>query len=97
MDTLVTEIKKNLTVKDTPLHTHLVSLNNHNLIPIQYKKVENTNLKMPISGPLDHLEPDELMNRLNYLYYTTSHPYKPMNYLEYKSHDDNELNRIPFT
>ena len=49
------------------------------------------NLEVSNSGPLDNLKPDELVNRLNYIHYATSHPYQPMNYQKYKSSSDHQL------
>ena len=42
--------------------------------------------------PFDNLEPNELLSRLNYIYYATSNPLKPINYIEYKTHADKLLN-----
>ena len=49
------------------------------------------NLEVSNSGPLDNLKPDELLNKLNYIHYATSHPYQPMNYQKYKSTSDHQL------
>jgi hypothetical protein len=58
----------------------------HDIRPIE--SITQRGLSFPVNGPLDHLSPDELVNRLNYLYYATSHPYQPISYIDYKSHSD---------
>ena len=37
----------------------------------------------------DGLNPQELTNKLNYLHYATSHPFKPKSYLNYKKNIKN--------
>ena len=41
--------------------------------------------------PFDGLEPNELLTRLNYIYYATSNPREPLSYLKYKTHSDKLL------
>jgi hypothetical protein len=42
--------------------------------------------------PFDGLDPKELMNRLNYIYYATAQPAKRINYHDFKTHADRILN-----
>jgi len=63
----------------------------HRLKGDELRRVGNSDLHMPVSGPLDHLSPDELVNRLNYIHYATSHPYQPMKYQQFKTHNDYQL------
>ena len=41
--------------------------------------------------PFDGLEPNELMNRLNYIYYATANPAKMVNYHDFQTHADKYL------
>lgn len=59
--------------------------------PVQKAGDSLTDLEVSNSGPLDNLAPKELLSRLNYIHYATSHPYKPMNYQKYKSTSDIQL------
>lgn len=40
------------------------------------------------SNPFDNLEPNELMSRLNYIYYATANPYQMVSYGNYKTEMD---------
>ena len=51
----------------------------------------NTNQFEMDKPPFDGLDPKELLSRLNYIYYATSNPQKPIHYLEYKTHADKLL------
>ena len=50
-----------------------------------------TNFEMD-KPPFDGLDPQELLMRLNYIYYATANPQKPIQYLDYKTHADKLLN-----
>ena len=54
----------------------------------KYSSVDTTQFQMTDKPPFDGLEPKELLLRLNYLYYATANPLKPINYLNYKTHAD---------
>ena len=54
-------------------------------------KIKYKNIDVPIMGPLDGLEPPEVVNRLNYLYNKTASPYKPMKYYDYMTDNDKQL------
>jgi hypothetical protein len=41
--------------------------------------------------PFDGLAPAELLSRLNYIYYATANPHKPVNYSDFKTHADKYL------
>ena len=43
--------------------------------------------------PLDGLDPQTLLSKLNYIHYATSNPYKPITYTEYKTHADKYLDQ----
>jgi len=43
--------------------------------------------------PLDGLDPQTLLSKLNYIQYATSNPYKPITYTEYKTHADKYLDQ----
>lgn len=45
------------------------------------------------TGPFDGLPPTEMKQRLNYLYYATSHPKGKVSYLDYKTHSDKLLEK----
>jgi hypothetical protein len=55
-----------------------------------FKKTNFNNFEMD-KPPFDGLEPTELTSRLNYIYYATANPYKPISYIEFKTHADNYL------
>lgn len=57
----------------------------------KYSSVDTTQFQMTDKPPFDGLEPKELLLRLNYLYYATANPLKPINYLNYKTHADKLL------
>jgi len=57
----------------------------------KYASVEETKPFEMDKPPFDGLEPKELLSRLNYIYYVTSNPQKPIRYLEYKTHADKLL------
>jgi hypothetical protein len=63
-----------------------------NTIPdtTKYAKVDSGTFEID-KPPFDGLDPKELLNRLNYIYYATSNPQKPIHYLEYKIHADKLL------
>ena len=44
-------------------------------------------------GPLDGLEPEEMHLRLKYATYVSGHPYLPMSYSEFKTYEDEKVNR----
>lgn len=48
------------------------------------------NKKNRTKNPLDGLSPKQLMSKLNYLYYATSHPFKPKSYIKYKLDEKNK-------
>ena len=63
--------------------------NNNNTYP--HKSFRNKhNKKKKGNSPLDGLFPKELSNRLNYLYYATSHPFKPKSYIKFKLDEENK-------
>ena len=43
------------------------------------------------SLPLDNLEPKMLVSKLDYIYYATANPYKPITYTDFKTHADKYL------
>ena len=57
----------------------------------KYGSVDNKSFEMD-KPPFDGLGPAELLSRLNYIYYATANPLKPINYLDYKTHADKLLN-----
>ena len=56
----------------------------------KYSDIKTNEFEMD-KPPFDGLKPKELLNRLNYIYYATSNPQEPINYLEYKTHSDKLL------
>ena len=50
----------------------------------KYGSVDNKSFEMD-KPPFDGLGPAELLSRLNYIYYATANPLKPINYLDYKT------------
>lgn len=56
----------------------------------KYNDINSTEFEMD-KPPFDGLKPKELLNRLNYIYYATSNPQEPINYLDYKTHADKVL------
>ena len=56
----------------------------------KYSDIKNNDFEMD-KPPFDGLNPKELLNRLNYIYYATSNPQEPINYLDYKTHADKLL------
>ena len=57
----------------------------------KYASVEESKPFEMDKPPFDGLDPKELLSRLNYIYYVTSNPQKPIRYLEYKTHADKLL------
>lgn len=55
-----------------------------------FKHKDNNNFEMD-KPPFDGLEPKELMSRLNYIYFATANPLKPINYTDFKMHADKYL------
>jgi hypothetical protein len=45
------------------------------------------------SNPFDNLEPNELMSRLNYIYYATANPYQMVSYGNYKTEMDKRIEK----
>jgi len=91
--------KNNTTTLNTqnqiPQTTSKSNTNNtelQNTIPdtTKYARIDSGNFEID-KPPFDGLDPKELLNRLNYIYYATSNPQKPIHYLEYKTHADKLL------
>ena len=74
-------------------NTNANTTNPSNTMPdtTKYSNVETKPFEMD-KPPFDGLEPKELLSRLNYIYYATANPLKPINYLDYKTHADKLLN-----
>ena len=62
---------------------------NNDVFPDSVKKFHD--LHIPVMGPLDEIPAEEYQDRLNYLYYSTQHPYNNITYREYKSDSDLRL------
>jgi hypothetical protein len=58
----------------------------------KHKDSHSQNYEMD-KPPFDGLEPTELMNRLNYIYFATANPMKPLSYSDYKTHADKYLDQ----
>ena len=58
----------------------------------KHKDSHSQNYEMD-KPPFDGLEPTELMNRLNYIYFATANPLKPLSYSDYKTHADKYLDQ----
>ena len=57
-----------------------------------FKHKDSHNYEMD-KPPFDGLGPAELMNRLNYIYFATANPMKPISYSDYKTHADKYLDQ----
>jgi len=57
-----------------------------------FKHKDSQNFEMD-KPPFDGLGPSELMNRLNYIYFATANPMKPISYTDYKTHADKYLDQ----
>ena len=57
-----------------------------------FKHKDSNNFEMD-KPPFDGLEPLELMSRLNYIYFATANPLKPISYSDYKTHADKYLDQ----
>lgn len=57
-----------------------------------FKHKDSQNFEMD-KPPFDGLEPKELLNRLNYIYFATANPLKPISYSNYKTHADKYLDQ----
>jgi len=57
-----------------------------------FKHKDSQNFEMD-KPPFDNLQPTELMNRLNYIYFATANPMKPISYADYKTHADKYLDQ----
>jgi len=71
-----------------------MQLPNKDLGEIKYsvfKKTDTTTGLEKDSLPLDGLDPQTLVSKLNYIHYATSNPMKPISYVDFKSHADNYL------
>ena len=58
----------------------------------KHKDSHSQNYEMD-KPPFDGLEPVELMKRLNYIYFATANPMKPISYSDYKTHADKYLDQ----
>jgi hypothetical protein len=58
----------------------------------KHKDSHSQNFEMD-KPPFDGLEPTELMDRLNYIYFATANPMKPLSYTDYKTHADKYLDQ----
>ena len=58
----------------------------------KHKDSHSQNYEMD-KPPFDGLEPAELMKRLNYIYFATANPMKPISYSDYKTHADKYLDQ----
>ena len=65
-------------------------INNTHTETTKYSDIKTNEFEMD-KPPFDGLNPTELLNRLNYIYYATSNPQEPINYLDYKTHADKLL------
>ena len=57
-----------------------------------FKNKDSQNFEMD-KPPFDSLEPAELIKRLNYIYFATANPMKPISYSDYKTHADKYLDQ----
>ena len=81
--------KNNISINDQKILNNDVL--DYNILPFN-KNIKGENFSNQFSNlskkkgnsPFDGLEPQELTNKLNYLHYATSHPFKPKSYLNYK-------------
>jgi hypothetical protein len=58
-----------------------------------FKRQSKSNNEEKDSLPLDGLDPQTLLSKLNYIEYATSNPYKPITYTEFKTHADKYLDQ----
>jgi len=64
---------------------------NNDVFPDSVKKFKD--LHIPVMGPLDEMNQNEMEKRLQYLYYATQHPYLNISYREYESISDKILKK----
>ena len=70
--------------KNTPKHTEKEQFSSRN--NVFYPKKTDIN-----KSPFEGLFPKQLMNRLNYLFYVTSHPFKPKSFTDYVYSKNNNI------